>query len=67
MILPISGGSILVARILDGKLCIKDTSLRNYMKKYIKPISKNKSHVDAKPVYAQCYFNQILINGGYHK
>ena len=35
MILPISEGLFLWARIADGNLCIGDTSLRNYMPKYI--------------------------------
>ena len=36
MILPSSEGVLFGARTVDGKLCIGDTSLRKYIKKYKK-------------------------------
>ena len=39
MILPSSEGVYFRARIVDGKICIGDTSLRKYMPKYIKTMS----------------------------
>ena len=39
MILPSSEGGFPGARTIDGNLFLGDTSLRNYMPKYIKPMS----------------------------
>ena len=40
MILPSSEGDLFCAITGDGKICIADTSLRKYMPKYTKLISK---------------------------
>ena len=38
------------ARTVDGNICIRDTSLRKYMPKYINQRATERiSHVDAKP------------------
>ena len=40
LMLPISQVGLFCGRHVDGKVCIGDTSLRKYMPKYIKPMSK---------------------------
>ena len=40
IILPSSGGGFSGARTIDGNVCIGDTSLKKYIPKYIKPMSK---------------------------
>ena len=50
MILPSSLGGSSSARTIDENICIGDTSLRKYMPKFIKIMSKKTiSRVDAKP------------------
>ena len=43
MILPGYEGVFPSAKTVDGKICIGDASLRNYIPKYIKPMSKRKN------------------------
>ena len=50
MILPSSLGGSSSARTIDENICIGDTSLRKYMPKFIKIMSKKTiSRVDTKP------------------
>ena len=57
MILPISNGDFLGTRNVDWKVYIGDASLRNYMPKYIKPISnRNKTTCG----YKTCISSMLL-------
>ena len=47
MVLPSSQGDFYGARTIDGNICIGDTSLRNYMPEYIKPMS-NRNNVTCR-------------------
>ena len=67
MILPIPKGGFYDARKVYEKLCIGDTSLRKYMPKYIKPMSKiNNITCGCKKYISDMLLQSDLNNGGYH-
>ena len=60
LILLVSQGVFNGARNGNGRVCIVDTYLRNYITKHINPKKKGiREHVDMKLESVPCYFNLI--------